>query len=72
MLHTNWSIGYLPRRCLTPMLDAGALEVVNVAPALPDTPYAAMYKREQRSTVVSSIVKLAQQTCDFDRMFQVA
>jgi hypothetical protein len=31
-----------------------------------------MYKREQRSTVVSSIVKLAQQTCDFDRMFQVA
>ena len=63
-------VSYLPQQCLMPMIDAGTLRVVKVTPALPEAPYAAMYKREQRSTVIPSIVKLAEQSCDFGRMFQ--
>jgi hypothetical protein len=29
-----------------------------------------MYKSEQRSTLISSIVMLAQESCDFTRMYQ--
>ncbi|BAL24219.1 LysR family transcriptional regulator [Azoarcus sp. KH32C] len=62
-------ISYLPLKCMEPMIQAGKLEVVKVNPALPKTEYLAMYKGEQRSTVVSSIVMLAQESCDFTRMF---
>lgn len=54
---------------MEPMIRAGKLEVVNVNPALPKTEYLAMYKGEQCSTVVSSIVMLAQESCDFTKMF---
>jgi DNA-binding transcriptional LysR family regulator len=64
-------ISYLPRQCLAPMIKEGALEVLEVTPKLPEMPYAAVCKADQRSTLVSSIVKLAQESCDFSRMFKL-
>ena len=70
MAVSGLGLTYLPSKCLQPMVDAGMLSRLRVTPALPDTPYVALYKRDERSTIVSSVVVLAQETCDFSRMFQ--
>lgn len=63
-------ISYLPVRCLSPMIAAGSLALVPCTPAPPANTYAAMYKGENRSTLISSIVMLAQNCCDFTRAFE--
>jgi DNA-binding transcriptional LysR family regulator len=63
-------IGYMPRKCLSPMVEAGLLEVVEVTPELPEAPYAALYKSDRRSTLLASLVMLAQDSCDFGSTFQ--
>lgn len=63
-------ISYLPSKCLAPMVDAGALEVLSVTPALPVASYAAIWKSDRQSALLSAIAKLAQEQCDFGRMFQ--
>lgn len=63
-------VSYLPRRCLDPLVSAGMLAVIDVQPALPVVRYVAMHKGEHRSALTSSIVMLAQECCDFTRMFQ--
>ncbi|RQO45074.1 LysR family transcriptional regulator [Variovorax sp. KBW07] len=63
-------VSYLPRQCLEPLVAAGMLAVIDVTPALPVVRYVAMHKGEHRSALTSSIVMLAQECCDFTRMFQ--
>lgn len=65
-------ISPLPRRCLAPMIDHGLLQVIKVTPEIPDITYAAMCRTEQRSTLIDSIVLLAQACCDFTRAFQLS
>jgi len=63
-------ITLLPAECMKPMIADGSLMVVHCTPPPPPVVYAAMYKGEHRSTLISSIVMLAQECCDFSRMFQ--
>ena len=63
-------VSYLPRRAVSQMVDAGSLVVLDVTPALPAVTYVAMYKGEHRSSLLASIIMLAQECCDFDSMFQ--
>jgi DNA-binding transcriptional LysR family regulator len=63
-------VSYLPRQCLEPLVAAGMLAVIDVTPALPVVRYVAMHKGEHRSALTSSIMMLAQECCDFTRMFQ--
>ncbi|MEJ8812856.1 LysR family transcriptional regulator [Variovorax ureilyticus] len=63
-------VSYLPRECLQPLVAAGMLAVLDVVPALPAVRYVAMHKGAHRSALTSSIVALAQESCDFTRMFQ--
>ena len=70
MAASGLGITYLPSKCLQPMIDAGMLQKLRVSPALPDTPYVVMYKRQERSTIVRSVAKLAQDACDFTSVFQ--
>jgi DNA-binding transcriptional LysR family regulator len=63
-------VSYLPHRCLSPLLAAGMLTKLDVQPALPPMSYVAMHKGEHRSSLIASIVMLAQECCDFTRMFQ--
>lgn len=63
-------VSYLPRQCLEPLVAAGMLAVLDVAPALPPVLYVAMHKGEHRSALTASIVMLAQSCCDFTRIFQ--
>ncbi|MDB5828389.1 MAG: transcriptional regulator, LysR family [Variovorax sp.] len=65
-------VSYLPKRAVGGMVDAGSLQVLKVTPALPPVTYVAMYKGEHRSSLLASIVMLAQESCDFTRMFQAA
>lgn len=70
MTVSGLGISHLPRECMSPLLEAGLLEAVEVIPALPEVRYVATYRTEQRSTLVSSIVILVQECCDFSRAFQ--
>ena len=63
-------VSYLPYRCLSPLVAAGMLTVIDVAPDLPPMAYVAMHKGEHRSSLIASIVMLAQDCCDFSTMFQ--
>lgn len=63
-------VSYLPKLAVRQMLDSGALALLDVTPALPVVPYVAMYKGEHRSALLASVVMLAQECCDFSRMFQ--
>ena len=64
-------ISYLPRKCLAPLIESGALEVLNVTPALPVAPYAAISRNDRQSGLVESIAKLAQDFSDFGKIFQM-
>jgi DNA-binding transcriptional LysR family regulator len=63
-------VSYLPRQAVAPMVRDGLLAVLDVTPALPSVAYVAMYKGEHRSSLLASVVMLAQESCDFSRMFQ--
>ncbi|GHU19713.1 LysR family transcriptional regulator [Betaproteobacteria bacterium] len=62
-------ISYLPRDCLRQMTASGLLEEVESSPSLPEITYVAMYLWEKKSSLIHSIVRLAQECCDFSIMF---
>lgn len=70
MAVSGLGLTYMPARCLQPMVDAGMLQTLRVTPALPDTPYVSLFKRDKRSSIVASVVMLAQEVCDFTHLFQ--
>ena len=67
---SGMGISYLPRKCLVPMIDSGQLEVLTVTPALPPATYAAICRSDRQSGLVASIAGLAQEHCDFGKIFQ--
>jgi len=72
MTVSGLGISYLPRRCLSPIIEAGMLTAVKTSPSPPSVPYFAMYKIGQPSTLVSSVVMLAQECCDFTSVLQTS
>jgi DNA-binding transcriptional LysR family regulator len=72
MTVSGLGVSYLPKQCLQPMMAAGMVTVVKTSPMPPDVPYVALYKGGQRSTLVSSIIMLAQECCDFTQLFQTS
>jgi DNA-binding transcriptional LysR family regulator len=70
MAVSGLGVTYLPWRCLQPMIDSGMLAMIKVTPALPVTRYVSLYRSDQPSTLVASVTMLAQESCDFTRMFQ--
>ncbi len=70
MTMSGLGVTYLPWRCLTPMIDSGMLALLKVTPPLPVTRYVALYRGDQRSSLIASVTKIAQESCDFTRLFQ--
>ncbi|WP_348705179.1 LysR family transcriptional regulator [Acidovorax soli] len=62
-------VSYMPLECLQPLVDAGALQTVDIDVPNPEVPYAAVYKPQRKSILVSSICLLAQECGNFSRMF---
>jgi len=69
---SGFGVSYLPPAAVQNLVGQGLLEVLQVRPALPDAPYAAVIRRDQRSSLMASVVRLAQETCDFTRLYQTA
>lgn len=70
MTVSGLGVAYLPWQCLQPMIDSGALEMLNVSPAFPPTRYVALFRGDQRSSLIASVTTLAEESCDFTRIFQ--
>lgn len=70
MTVSGLGVTYLPWRCLQPMIEGGMLQMLKVTPAIPATRYVALYRGDQRSSLIASVTVLAQESCDFTRMFQ--
>jgi DNA-binding transcriptional LysR family regulator len=70
MTVSGLGLTYLPWRCLKPMVDSGVLALLKVTPELPPTRYIALYRSDRRSSFIASVTKLAQESCDFSRIFQ--
>jgi len=65
-------ISHLPKKCLAPMVKNGSLMTIKTTPALPNIKYVAIYKSDNHSVLISAIVTLAQQCCDFSQIFRFA
>lgn len=58
-------IGYLPKQCFRSFVDDGKLVTIPTKPALPVIPYAAMFKSDRPSMLISNVVETAREVCDF-------
>ncbi|SSW66763.1 LysR family transcriptional regulator [Achromobacter agilis] len=67
---SGMGVSYLPRTFLAPMVESGALEILTVTPALPAAAYAAVFRGDRPSTLIPAIAALAQEHCDFGKIFQ--
>lgn len=70
MTVSGLGVSHLPVHCLDWMVRSKALQIIRTTPQLPDVTYVAAYKQERPSRLVASMVKLAQESCDFTRLFQ--
>ncbi len=68
----GFGITYLPVALVSDLITNGLLEVLDVRPLLPLARYAASIRRDNRSELLASVVRIAQQTCDFERPMQAA
>lgn len=59
-------ISYLPQSYFRTLVNSGQLRELNVAPDLPRMHYYVVYKKSVLSPVVTKIIELAQEVCDFD------
>ena len=71
MTVSGLGVSRLPHMCLSPLINAGLLQVFKVTPQAPDIPYVAAYKKELRSTFLDAVVELVKECCDFSQPFQI-
>lgn len=65
LTRSGFGVSYLPKNCMQFWSDQGQLQEIHVTPSLPPTLYVAMYRRNQPSNFLASIVMLSQMCCDF-------
>lgn len=61
-------ISYLPRECLSPLVDQGLLRVIDARPRLPLVRYAAIHRADRLQGLSVEVARLAAQHCNFSRM----
>lgn len=64
-------ISYLPRQCLSQLVERGALKVIRTRPRLPQVRYGALYRTDRRQGINPVVAELARQQCDFSRLLLV-
>ena len=62
-------VSYMPKQCLHPLIEARTLQLIRTREPGPSVPYVAAFKPQLKSILVSDICLLAQECCDFSRMF---
>lgn len=63
-------VSYLPRHCFEPLVREGKLAIIETEPALPEVPYAAIYRMDRPSAFISSVAEIAREVCDYSRYLQ--
>ena len=71
MTVSGLGLSYLPVACVGDLIERRLLQIVRVTPSLPDITYVAMYSNARKSALVSSIIAIAAEVCDFSSTFQV-
>ncbi|MBC3775373.1 MULTISPECIES: LysR family transcriptional regulator [Pseudomonas] len=61
-------ISYLPRQCLSPLVDQGRLQVIEIEPALPPIHYIAAHRADRLQGLSVEVTRLAAELCDFSKM----
>ncbi len=70
MTVSGLGVSYLPRTCVSWLIDTGMLEVVNTRRPPPDVNYIALRRAGSESALVDALIALAKEHCNFSRMFQ--
>jgi len=60
-------ISHLQERYFKPLVDRGLLQQLNVHPPLPQVRYYAVFRRKTVNPVITKLIELMQEVCDFDR-----
>ena len=60
-------ISHLQERYFKPLVDRGLLQQLNVHPPLPQVRYYAVFRRRTVNPVITKLIELMQEVCDFDR-----
>jgi len=61
---------YIPIHCHEPLVAAEKLVVLDLDPALPNVPYAAMFRADQPTHFTMELAEFARELCDFDQQFK--
>lgn len=61
-------ISYLPRQCLSPLVDQGRLQVIETEPGLPPIHYIAAHRADRFQGLSVEVTRLAAELCDFSKM----
>ncbi|MEP9375997.1 LysR family transcriptional regulator [Aquabacter sp. CN5-332] len=70
MTVSGLGVSYLPRTCVGWLIDTGMLEVVRTRRPPPEVRYVALRRADSESVLLAALVALAQEHCNFSRMFQ--
>lgn len=68
MTISGLGISYLPRDCLSHMVQRGALRVIDTNPSLPPVNYSVLYMAGGRQGINAQLTELATQCCDFSKL----
>lgn len=61
-------ISYLPKACLSPLVDQGLLRIIETRPKLPQVRYAAIHRADRLMGLTVEVSRLAEASCDFSKM----
>lgn len=61
-------ISYLPKECLSPLLDQGLLKIIETRPGLPQIRYAAVHRADRVMGLSVEVAQLAAKCCNFSKM----
>lgn len=61
-------ISYLPKQCLSPLVNQGRLRIIETRPELPKIQYIAVHRADRLQGLSVEVARLAARYCDFSRM----
>ncbi|MCY1224574.1 HTH-type transcriptional regulator ArgP [compost metagenome] len=61
---------YIPVDCQRPLIKSGKLREIHMDPPLPSLPYSAFYMENQPTVLISEVVGVAKEVCDYKRLFR--
>jgi len=61
-------ISYLPKQCLSHLVDAGMLSIISTKPGLPLIRYAAMYRLDRQMGLNGYVAQMAYKSCNFSNL----